>query len=101
MKRYTKYLPIALIAAGTYLLHKRTGVSGCRVGAMTDTPVSLDNIRKGIARGWYTAQLTTANGHLAVRLSGQITNGQNYSDVYPVTKATFDALKADGVQFVQ
>lgn len=27
-------------------------------GAMSDMPVTLDNIKMGVSRGWYTAELT-------------------------------------------
>lgn len=112
MKSLKSYLPL-IAAAGVYLLlRKRGSLSSSavldnadepliapgrdRVGAMSDTPVSLDNVRKGIARGWYKAQLCTVDGKPAVKLSGTA-NGKPYSDYYPVTQAAWTALKSDGV----
>ena len=43
---------LALAAAITWkLLHKRSQ----KVGAMTDPMPTLDNLKRGIANGWYTA----------------------------------------------
>ena len=81
----------AVLFAGLLLWRRSASV-----GAMSDAPVSLENIRKGVARGWYKAQLCTIEGKPAVKLSG-IANGKLYSDYYPVTQATWSALKSDGV----
>lgn len=94
--RHEEILYVALGAAAVGLLFARTRkIVGA--GTMQDTPVSLENVRKGIARGWYSAQLCTVDGRPAVKLSGTA-NGKPYSDYYPVSQATWDALKADGVQ---
>lgn len=63
---------------------------------MTDATVSIDNIRKGVARGWYTAELTYADGKPAVRLSGTATDGQYTSDVYPIALKDWQTLKEEG-----
>lgn len=94
-----------LAAAGValwVLTRKAAPVGACRrIGAMTDTPVSLDNIRKGVARGWYKADAVFyVFGTPSVRLSGKDTTGTMYSDVYPITQATYDALVADGIPTV-
>lgn len=88
---------LALAAAVTWkLLHKRSQ----KVGAMTDPMPTLDNLKRGIANGWYQAQLTTVGGKPAVRLSGKLTNGKPYSDVYPITAEVQAELKQMGVPTV-
>lgn len=112
MKKQTLTI-LALAGTAWWLLKKNRRASGSdvldnaeepliapsrdRVGMMTDAPVSLENIRKGIARGWYKAQLCTIDGHPAVKLSGTA-NGKPYSDYYPVSQATWNSLKQDSVQ---
>ena len=66
------------------------------IGAMTDTPVSLDNIRRGVANGWYTAQLTRINGAPAIRLSGTRTDDTQFVGVYPISEADWQTLKKEG-----
>lgn len=88
---------LALAAAVTWkLVHKRSQ----KVGAMTDPMPTLDNLKRGIANGWYTAQLTMVNGQQAVRLSGKLTDGREYSDVYPITVEVANELRAMGVPTV-
>ena len=93
------YLPaFATIACAIGLLliaNKQRGV-----GSMSDAPVALENLKRGIANGWYQAQLTMVNGKQAVRLSGKLTNGKQYSDVYPITPEVAAELKQMGVPTV-
>ena len=63
---------------------------------MEDTPVSIDNIRRGVANGWYTCTLVVVDGKPAVHLSGRTSDGKQYSDVYPITQADWDTLRAEG-----
>ena len=63
---------------------------------MEDTPISIDNIRRGVANGWYTCTLMIADGRPAVHLTGKTADGKTYSDIYPVTQADWDTLKAEG-----
>lgn len=70
------------------------------VGKMSDLAPTLENLKRGIANGWYTAQLTTVGGKPAVRLSGKLTNGKQYSDVYPITPKVAAELKQMGVPTV-
>lgn len=70
------------------------------VSGMTDAAPTLDNLKRGMANGWYQAQLTMVNGRQAVRLSGKLTNGREYSDVYPVTPEVAAELKRMGVPTV-
>lgn len=85
-----------VVAIGLVLIaNKQSKVSG-----MDDAAPTLENLKRGIANGWYTAQLTMVNGQQAVRLSGKLTNGKPYSDVYPVTPQVAEELKQMGVPVV-
>lgn len=66
------------------------------VGKMSDPAVALDNLKRGIANGWYQAQLTIVDGQQAVRLTGKLTNGKQFSDVYPITPEVATELKQMG-----
>lgn len=70
---------------------KNKGASG-----MSDKPVSIENIRRGVAQGWYTAKLTHVSGQPAIILSGRTADGKVFSDVYPIAQSDWDALKAEG-----
>lgn len=96
-KKYLPYLYTTVVCAIGLLLiaNKQRGV-----GSMSDAPVALENLKRGIANGWYQAQLTIENGQQAVRLSGKLTDGREYSDVYPVTPEVAAELKQMGVQTV-
>lgn len=111
MKATSYMIPLVVAAAGWWLLRKRSKEeSGSevlnnaseplitperdRIGLLTDKPVSLENIRKGVARGWYKAELLRKNGQPAVYLYGKDANGRNYGDTYPITEETYRALKA-------
>ena len=67
---------------------------------MEDKPVLIDNIRKGVARGWYTAALTRIDGKPAIRLTGNNTNGGTYTDVFRISQDDFDTLQAEGYLIV-
>lgn len=83
-----------LAAVGLILIaNKQSKVSG-----MQDAAPTLENLKRGIANGWYTAQLTMVNGKQAVKLSGKLTNGQFYSDVYPISAEVANELKKMGVK---
>ena len=96
-KKYLPYLYTTVVCAIGLLLiaNKQRGV-----GSMSDAPVALENLKRGIANGWYQAQLTVVNGQQAVRLSGKLINGREYSDVYPVTPEVTAELKQMGVPTV-
>lgn len=63
---------------------------------MEDTPVSADNIRKGVSRGWYTAALTRVAGKPAIRLRGTSKDGAQIVDTFPISQEDFDALQNEG-----
>ena len=83
---------ISILLLGGFILSttKKKGTSG-----MTDTPVSLDNIRRGVANGWYSATLTKVGDKFAIRLSGKLKNGQTFTDVYPISQIDWETLKAE------
>lgn len=91
----TGIVVIGLIAAGV-LLYAATQKGGQEMFGMADTPVSLENIRRGVANGWYKCTLTIVKGQPAVFLSGKTADGKTFSDVYPIAQADYDILKADG-----
>lgn len=66
------------------------------VYGMEDDPVSIENIRRGVANGWYTCTLTRVNGIPAVRLSGRTADGKTYTDVFAVTEEDWQTLKKEG-----
>ena len=66
------------------------------VYGMEDDPVSIENIRRGVANGWYTCVLTRVNGIPAVRLSGRTADGKTYTDVFAVTEEDWQTLKKEG-----
>ena len=68
------------------------------VRGLEDKPVSIENIRRGVANGWYTAVLVVADGTPAVRLSGRLANGKPYTDIYPVTESDWQTLKNEGYE---
>ena len=63
---------------------------------MNDPRPTLDNIRRGVANGWYTAQLTRVNGQPAIRLSGTRTDDTQFVDVYPISENDWQTLKKEG-----
>lgn len=70
--------------------------SQSKILGMEDTPVSIENIRRGIANGLYDCVLIRVDGKPAVRLSGKTTSRQYFSDVYPITQSDFDTLQNEG-----
>lgn len=96
-EKYLPYLYATVVCAVGLLLiaNRQHGV-----GSMSDSPVALENLKRGITNGWYQAQLTTVDGKPAVRLSGKLINGKPYSDVYPITAEVQAELKQMGVPTV-
>lgn len=93
-KKYLPYLYTTVVCAIGLLLiaNKQRGV-----GKMSDPEVALENLKRGIANGWYTAHLIMVDGKQAVRLSGKLINGKQFSDVYPITTEVAAELKQMGV----
>ena len=71
------------------------------VDGMQDNPVTLDNIRKGVERGWYKARLTRVNGQPAIYLYGYDVKGKEYGDTYPISESDWQTLKAEGYDVAQ
>lgn len=84
-------LAVGAIAAICYADKKGKGLSG-----MNDTPVSIENVRKGVERGWYKAVLMRVNGVPAIYLYGKDTNGNTYGDTYPISESDWQTLKREG-----
>ena len=80
------------LAAVLYWASRKNSVSG-----MNDNPVSLENVRRGVKNGWYTATLLRVDGKPAIRLSGKVTNGRQYSDTYPISEADYATLRSEGI----
>ena len=59
-------------------------------------PLSIQNIRMGVAERWYTCTLVRVDGVPAVRLSGKLASGQPYSDVFRITEADWQTLRDEG-----
>ena len=88
---------IGILVLGGFII-KAVGSKG--TAGMNDAETTLANIRRGVANGWYSCVLTRVNGKPAVRLSGKSTDGNTYSDVYPVSEETWQTLKADGYEII-
>lgn len=71
------------------------------VGKMSDPSPTLENLKRGIANGWYTAEITTIDGKPAVRLSGKLTDGTYYQDVYQISAEVAKELRMMGVKVAQ
>ena len=97
MKKSKKdtYVLSALAALAVIIMHRNKSIKG-----MSDPIVSIDNIRRGVKNGWYTAQLTRHNGAPAVRLSGKRTDGTYESSLYPITEADWQQLKTENYPVV-
>lgn len=99
MKKKTSYLPIIgtiAVAIGLVILANKQS----SIGAMNDAAPTIENLKRGIANGWYKAELVMVNSQQAVRLSGKLTNGKQYSDVYPITPDVASELRKIGVPTV-
>lgn len=59
---------------------------------MSDPETSYENIQRGVANGWYTCEKLLVDGQPAVRLSGKVTDGKQFTDVYPVSWETYNKL---------
>lgn len=68
------------------------------INGMSDPMPTIENLKRGIENGWYSAKITAVNGKPAVRLSGKLTNGKEFSDVYPISESVKNELKEIGVQ---
>ena len=85
---------IGLLLLGGFAIAAAKKADG--TAGMEDAPVSLDNIRKGVQRGWYSATLCRVNGTPAIHLYGKDASGNNYGDVFPITEADWQTLKNEG-----
>lgn len=86
-------LIVGSIAALLFLKKRKTS----KVGKLSDSPVELENILKGVERGWYTARTGRTQWGYVVYLSGKTASGKDYEDVYPVTESTYLELTKRGI----
>lgn len=87
---------ISILLIGGLIMRKVKGTNG-----MGDPVTSIENIRRGVKNGWYSAQLTrTPDGKPAVLLSGKKTDGFYTQDIYPITEADWQTLRAEGYTVV-
>lgn len=94
------YYLLAAGAAALFLLCRSKRNTPENIEGMTDSEVSIENIRRGVANGWYTAELTRVDGAAAVRLSGKTNDGSTYTDVYPISESDYNTLMGDGYKVV-
>ena len=66
------------------------------VRGMSDKPVLLDNIRRGVANGWYKAILVRVGDKPAIHLFGKDAAGNDYGDIFPISEHDWQTLKAEG-----
>ena len=88
-------LLLAALGLGAYWLYKHKCTK-------SSDEMSLDNLRMGIANGWYDVKLMAGkdeNGNPVYNaiLNGQDTEGNPVQDIKDISQATYEALKADGV----
>lgn len=67
------------------------------VGKLSDRPLSLDNILMGVERGWYKARTTKTSFGYAVYLSGTKADGEETTDIYPISEETYNELQKRGI----
>ena len=74
----------------------------CKTKCSSGDTISLENIRRGIAEGWYTVKICSAPNQSGVVeyyaiLTGKNTDGGAEETVQTITASIYEALKADGV----
>ena len=67
------------------------------VGRLSDRPLNLDNILMGVERGWYKAKSTKTSYGYAVYLSRTKANGEETTDIYPISEETYNELQRRGI----
>ena len=84
-------LIIGAIAAVLIASNRAQSVRGMR-----DNPVRLDNIRRGVANGWYKAILVRVGDKPAIHLFGKDAAGNDYGDIFPISEHDWQILKNEG-----
>lgn len=89
------YILVALVAGIAFVAladrHSQAAAKG-----IEDKPVDIDNIRQGVQEGWYKAALTHVDDIPAVRLTGKLANGKDFSDVYRIKESDYATLEKEG-----
>lgn len=89
-------LLLTALGVGAWWLYEKS--KSCK----SSDEISLENLRIGIANGWYEVKLMAGkdeNGNPVYNaiLNGQDTEGNPVQDIKDISQATYEALKADGV----
>ena len=66
-----------------------------------DAPLKIDSVREGVEKGWYTAKLTVVDGIPAIRLTGKLTDGKTFTDVYRLNVNDWKELQKEGFEVVE
>ena len=93
----TGIIVIGAIAAGLLLYAATRNKS---LDGMDDPQITLYNIRRGVAEGWYKAVLVRVNGKPGVYLYGKDTAGNSTGDTYPISENDWETLKNEGFSVV-
>ena len=89
-------LLLLLGGAALYLIDRKAKAKP--VGKLSDEPLDLDNILRGVSEGWYTARPQIMDGFgYVVWLAGKKADGQFYEEVFPIREETYNALIAQGI----
>lgn len=84
-------LIIGAIAAVLIASNRAQSVRGMR-----NKPVLLENIREGVANGWYKAVLVRVGDKPAIHLFGKDAAGNDYGDIFPISEHDWQVLKNEG-----
>ena len=84
---------ILIVGAVLLLLKKKSPT----MGKLSDPEVSLDNILRGVERGWYKARSGKTSMGYVVYLSGTRSDGTYTEDVYPISETTYNELQKRGI----
>lgn len=88
------YYLLAAGAAALFLLCRSKRPTGLKE---SDSEVSIENIRRGVANGWYTAELwRNLSGEPFVILTGNTADGNDYVGTYPIAEEDWQTLKSEG-----
>ena len=70
-------------------------------GVPVEYDIDAEDIREGVANGWYTCVLTIKDDMPAVILAGRMTNGEYYEGVYSISPDDWKSLKDEGYNVAQ
>lgn len=95
---HSKYVKTTDVAWIDLLQGMYAPVNTIGVGKLSDDPLSLDNILRGVERGWYQARVQLMDGFgWVVYLSGKKADGEYTEEVFPISEQTAQALQQQGI----